>query len=414
MELLKYLFNPHLDLPQRTMSHKSYCIDRLTRLPEELLIVICRQLSPVDIVSLSLCNHRLHTLFCNYYQFPTLRSDRLSIFIRLEKDLPEYFACDVCNFLHRYDGSESFGPSGLVHHRSSQLPCVRKGYQWKAEFIGGSSTSLRTHQDFAHSAHRVSFLHIKLAMRRYWYGPRSGINTDCLAFTQVLERPHPWQELGLSSSLCQNIRFLFSIEAQIWPEPLGVHIRMQDIVLFDLWEDSKTEVPPMSHPMWSYEICRHTPLDPKAAEIESVYNGDSSSFPFTCTKCNTVSLVEFRRIDCRLALVMTRWINVGAGIHRDDPLWKFHAYKCNYEPRTHRDNLLWRLRARYSMDGMMPDELSSSLMLQSPRVCFERTASLSFQDLRSRNISYLRGDRYKKGQPFTYEQKPDFWHISYK
>lgn len=394
MELFKGFFNPRFSLPDQAICPRSYFKDRLTRLPLELLIQICHLLSPVDLVCLCLCNHRLHTLFRKNYRSPTLRSDRLSIFLRLERDLPEYFACDVCNFLHRYDGSESFGISGLVHRRSSQLPCVRKVFSRQAECIGGSSISIRTHRDFAHSFNRVSFLHIKLAMRRYWYGSHSGINIDSLAYTQVLEHSHPWQEFQSSSSVCQNTRVLSSIEAQICPEPLGVHLRMQDIVLYDLWQDSKVEYAPEAHPMWPFEICLHTPLELKASDIESVYNGERSSFSFTCPRCNTVSLIEFRRIDSRLALVMTRWIDVGTGILREDPLWKIHVYTCD--------------------DGTMPDELPSSLMLQSPRKCFENTTTLSLKDLRSRNMSYLRGNRYKKGRPFIYEKSNRFWHISYK
>lgn len=396
MGALKGRFQPHLGLTDQAICPQSHCIDRLARLPSESLIQICHLLSSVDLVCFCLCNHRLHSLFRANYRFPTLRSDRLSIFIRLERDLPEYFACDVCNFLHRYDGngSESFGISGLVYRRSNQLPCVRKGFYWQAEFIAGSSISIRSHSGFAHARSRVSFLHIKLAMRRYLYGPRSGINTDSLAFTQVFERGHPWKQELLPAQVYRNIRLLFSIDAQICPEPLGVHIRMQDIVVYDLWEDSKIENPAMPHPMWSYEICRHTPLKPQAPEIESVYNGECPSFSFTCQRCNTVALIEFRRVNSRAALVMTRWINVGAGIDRDDPLWKIHSWAFDH--------------------ATMRDKLPSSLKLQSPRKCFESTASLSFQDLRSRNISYLRDDRYKKGKPFDYEKELCFWHISYK
>lgn len=393
MEFLKSFFEPHLDLPRQSISPQSHCIDRLTGLPSELLVRICDLLSPVDIVCLCLCNHRFYNLFQTYYRFPTLRDDKLSIFIRLERDLPEYFACDICNFLHRYDGSESFGLSGTAHETSSGLPCVRKGYDWHAECIGGSSISMRTHVLFPHSKNRLYFLQVKLAMRRHCYGPYSGINTDSLAFTQVREYIHPWQK-SQPSSIYRSIRNLFSIEAQVCSEPLGVHIRMQDIVLHDMWEDSKIQVNSKSYSLWYYEICQHTSLESKASDIESVYNGEKSSFPYTCPRCNTVSLIEFRRIDSRLALVMTRWINLGSGIHRDDPLWKIHVFTCN--------------------DGTMPYELPISLMLQSPRTCFENTTSLSFEDLRSRNISYLRDDRYKKGGAFVSDKANALWHMSYK
>jgi len=91
------------------ISSQPYRLDRLTSLPSKLLTQIYGHLlSPVDRVCLCLCNHRLYILFMTYYQFPSLRCDNLSIFARLERDLPGYCICDICNILHRYDGSERF------------------------------------------------------------------------------------------------------------------------------------------------------------------------------------------------------------------------------------------------------------------------------------------------------------------
>jgi hypothetical protein len=255
---------------------------------------------------------------------------------------------------------------------------------------------MRSHSEFSYVRNRVSFLQIKLAMRRYCYGPQFGINTDSLAFTQVSQYRHPWENPGSSLSVYEPIKMLFSIDAQVCSEPLGVHIRMQDIVLHEIWEDSKIQVDSRLCSMFLLEICRHISLESMTLDIESVYNGKRTSFPYTCHRCNTVSLIKFRRIDSKLALIVTRWINLGPGIHRKDPLWEMHTDVCN----------IWTI----------PDKLPYSLMLQSPRTCFENTSSLSFEDLRSRNISYLRGDRYKEGGPFALERAGSacVWHISYK
>jgi hypothetical protein len=356
--------------------------------------LVCNSLSPVDLVCFCLCNHRLYIIFKIFFHCPTLRDDKLSIFTRLERDLPEYFACDICIILHRYDGSESFGLSGLAGNRSNQLPCVRKGYAWHAEVMGGSSISMRSHSTFVHSANRISFLQVKLAMRRYCYGPHFGINADSLAFTQVREYMHPWGNPKRPCLVYRPIRTLFSIDAQVCPEPLGLHVRMQDMLLFDIWEDSNIEVDGKPYLLSLYEICNHTSFESKASDIRFVYRGKNTSFPYTCPRCNTVSLIEFHRIDSRVALVMTRWINLGPGINREDPLWKLHIFTCN--------------------DGTMPSKLERSLRLQSPRTCFENVASLSFEDLRSRNISYLRGDQYKRSRLFSYDYQFRVWHISYK
>lgn len=99
---------------------------------------------------------------------------------------------------------------------------------------------------------------------------------------------------------------------------------MQDIVLLEIWEDSKIKSP--WSPLADNEICRHISLQSKAADLESIYDGRKDFFSYTCRKCNTESLVEIRRLGSRVALIMTRWVNLGPGRDKEDPLWKIHIY----------------------------------------------------------------------------------------
>jgi hypothetical protein len=174
---------------------------------------------------------------------------------------------------------------------------------------------------------------------------------------------------------------LFSIEARISPQPLGHYIRMQDIILFRIWADSKIDS--SSNHFQYFDICRHTSLKSRASDLDSVYDGKEGFFSYTCPKFNTVSLIEICMLDssCKIALIMTRWVNLGPGLDREDPLWKIHTY--------------------HTSTRSFPKRLHDSLITHSPRKCFEDMGSLSFEDLRSRNISYLRGDQYEKGRPFV-------------
>lgn len=106
-----------------------FCITTLAGLPPELLWSIFDLLPLADLLCLSLCNRRLFELTRRQIDrlAPVTQEDKLTFLSRLERDLPEYFACDICNLLHPYDGSESFGLSGLPHERASKLPCVRAG-----------------------------------------------------------------------------------------------------------------------------------------------------------------------------------------------------------------------------------------------------------------------------------------------
>lgn len=98
----------------------------LAGLPPELFLLISDFRSVVDITCLSLCNRRFRDLSLRQIigQSPLTKHEKLSILNRLERDSPEYFACDICHVLHRYDGSESFGLSEMHQERTCRLPCV--------------------------------------------------------------------------------------------------------------------------------------------------------------------------------------------------------------------------------------------------------------------------------------------------
>lgn len=101
------------------------CMTTLSGLPPELLLSISDYLPLVDRICLSLCNWRLLELTRRQTKWLSSQ-DKFVVLTRLENDLPEYFACAICNLLHRYDGSESFGLSGLPDKRTSQPPCVER------------------------------------------------------------------------------------------------------------------------------------------------------------------------------------------------------------------------------------------------------------------------------------------------
>lgn len=194
MEFLRSCFKPHHEASFQIIRPKIYRMTTLPGLPSKLLFNIFDLLPPVDIKCLSLCNRRLYKLSPAYYRpfSPALaRTEKLSILARLERDLPEYFACYICQRLHKYDRSESFGLSGVVHKRTSKLPCVKKSYDWWEEVGGGTTMSLGTHIHFNHTRNRISHHQLKLVMRRYQLGPMAGINPESLSYTEIRFYRHP-------------------------------------------------------------------------------------------------------------------------------------------------------------------------------------------------------------------------------
>ena len=91
-------------------------------------------------------------------------------------------------------GTESLGLSGLPHERTSRLPCVQidqldKLVGYRVDKWFGVLHTLTTHPLLSYTPYCLSFLQAKLAMRRFYYGPRSGISTDSLSYTQVHQYP---------------------------------------------------------------------------------------------------------------------------------------------------------------------------------------------------------------------------------
>lgn len=80
-------------------------------------------------------------------------------------------------------------------------------------------------------------------------------------------------------------------------------------------------------------------------------------------------------------MVKTRWVNLGPGLDHKDPLWTYHAA----------GSALFRYNT-----GQVIYLLSiKDTKAKSPNLCYESQAPESFEKLRERNISYLKGERYK-------------------
>lgn len=366
----------------------------LDRLPPELLLSIFDFLPLVDLICFSLCNHQLRALFSGQKdQLPYIESNdelntlKLKIIMRLERDLPSYFVCDACILLHRHNGSESLGLPGPIYKRVSPIPCAQDYTKWHMERL-----TLRTHYDkfYTDIGNPLTFMHVRLAMRRFYHGPKYGINVDSLSYTQIKQWP-------LHSTAPDQIA-LFSIDAQILSEPLGVFVRMQDVLLLKTRADFLQRLNSEGFELLKHtlEVCRHVGIRylVKSA-LKSWHNGGRGFVEYDCQICNTDSHIEICDFNSWVALTITRWINLGRGINEADPLWQIHA-----------DNQICTLR----LDPDNPEHLLTT----SPRLCFEKSASQSFKDVQLRNFSYLRDQRYKKTMRYVSCAGASMWLITYE
>lgn len=338
----------------------------LAGLPPELFLLIIDFLSVIDITCLSLCNRRFRELSLRriIVQSSHPEDEKPLVLSRLERDSPEYFACNICHVLHQYDGSESFGLSGLVHERTCRLPCVD---EWFSE-------SCILHALYNWTYH-LSFLQLKLTMRRFYYGSKAGISTDSLSYTQVKQFPP-----GTIS--------LFSQDAVIYPKLPGLHLRIQKIILV---KTRATLVGVLHRIYWQspMRICIHYGPEVVIRFVESLLRRDVASLTHNCGSCNTDTEIKIFGFNGQIALFVTRWTNLGPGLTEEDPLWMTHI------------NPYERL-----------DDPPHPTLFCSPRLCFEKTTSCSYEELQSRNLGYLNDQQYKNGKPF--QAAWDYWYISYK
>lgn len=227
-------------------------------------------------------------------------------------------------------------------------------------------------------------------MRRFDYGPGSGFNTDSLSYKQV--RQHPLLVAD------PDMIMLFSVEAQVCPEPLGLYVRMQDIVLIRTWDglmDISKKWGQGDYPS-NFFICAHNLLSQIMTSIMESSHHAETSFANNCHECNTEVHIETVEFDSKIAFIMTRWMNLGLGLSQVDPMWEQHVSFIYRRPRK--------------FNG---DDLERFLMPYSPRACFENTAPQSLEELRSHNLSYIKDQRYKIVMPLLSGSR-NLWHVSYK
>lgn len=326
----------------------------LADLPRESILSISESLSNVDFCCFAVCNRGV---YCLLQPQPDLSScltscQKFSLITRLERDIPPYFACKPCNLLHRYDGSDRFGVGGLTEAPdllSSSLQycpppsCVRYCPKPTRRFQPWSELSIPGCRE---RCPPFSFLHVKLAMRRFYHGPECGISTDSLSHTQV------WDECVCPSGT--QCIWLFSREAQICTKPLGLYLRIQEIMLLADWRALIDE--PYLSQFDPLVMCPHDgatrPHVHPYLILHAARNLLDSSSKGICHVCNTEFEIELSEIDSQKAVIITRWVNLGPGLHQGGSFWKSHVVSTR----------LWSL---YS--GFDP---SYSVQEQSPRQRF--------------------------------------------
>lgn len=390
---------PEEDTPESCPSPVQGHHTMFTSLPAELILCISNFLdSPEllpDLICFSLCNHRLYELLLpRRRQSDLFDHYKISFLERISHDHPEYFACDMCMILHRYDGSESFGLTSFGGKMDNQLPCMNS----KAWLHQNLITS--DHSD-NYYAPPFSFIHLKLAMRRFRYGKQYGISTDSLSYTTVT---------------CGNLDalFLVSRDVQICPDPPSLYMRIQAIVVVSLLADFTAQL----SKEW-YPRCFGSDIYHIISQITGLFSEfQIISFTCTCSACNTDLHIEICPFDSKIAIIITKWRNLGEGRTPEDWVWGFNTksqwsdlcltrqsnnhfllFPGERDEWRNSDCYLYNFSRRYQ-NGV-----------QDHRARFENMAKRSFEELKLVNLSYLRDEEYRRIMPRII---PGKWMVDFK
>lgn len=359
--------SPIAEIPKQTM---------LAGLPSELLLLVAEFLFWEDVACMSLCNRRLYATFCLWINsMPRSRNGKLYLLTRLERDLPCYFTCYVCHILHKFDASQKHWAGTLTvtdHQRANKR--INDLSRWFDE-VFRLSPIVR---------YKSYCRHVELIRTSMNYGRLFGFSIDSVTHTGVNLHNMNMKSTG------PHITSLYSTDAQICsssePSCLRVIVRVQQIMFVQHHQRYLMYCDPngrdiKSPPLSMSTICEHLSMDEFADIVNSTlrayHNGEKSpSSSHTCAsnECDTNYRIEICECETDPALVITTWFQLGPDLSPNDS-------QCN----------------SHSMDYTQTSAGTGKVNLErcdtkvGVRVCFE-----NFNTLQSRNLSYLKNQRYKE------------------
>lgn len=336
----------------------------LIALPPEVLLIIASHISLTDRCCILLCNHYLLATIgrgvLSDLQPGTSEAegDRERFLTRLTRDFPSQFFCHNCSRIHSQD---RFGPPGPAMQPRHPLHCAPSPRETTLRQM------LRAHPYPRLNRYLLTFSHVQLAMKTYHHGPKHGVSTDSLAFVSV--------HVLDNEPNCKRMTTLLSVEARIISHPESFGLRIQTWSLL-----RSTETNELLSASRFVRICDHIPkagsdisrlieaeLGPHKTKVEKCVTIDV----LRCRQCSTEYQIKLRMLgDEGLALVITKWLDLGQGLTPNDIKWRYLGFE-------------YREKAISELPGKI-------------RQRFESESELSQDELLSRNASYLTGDRFMK------------------
>ena len=323
--------------------------------------MIALQLPLSDAANFALVNHRLSALI-GPTSWPRLRESAVATGHReqflstLSLDIPSWFYCHSCSYLHPRD---RVGPPGPWKQPSKRLLCRSTNFE----------DPLSQYMPFG-TFYSFAFHHLQLVMLRHYRGPGYGIPTNELSFLQV-------EELGENLPRGMITRLL-SVDARVCAQPARLCLRLQTwVVLHTRDQDLVLEKSKC------VSVCRHLMAD--YGEIAQLIESSLDEYSKRAQKPQGPNLRWCRHCRCSyqlqvldtvsdgLAVVITVWLDLGSGLSPMDPKWSGFAAA--------------------SLVGDQESEQAGEA--EKCMMDFEKEEGMVQQALTTRNASYLIDQRYK-------------------
>ncbi|KAJ5103064.1 hypothetical protein N7532_003593 [Penicillium argentinense] len=391
----------------------------LLDLPIEILFMVTDYLSPVDIACLALCSRGVKSIFTSWDgrllgDMPFLRDlgdtsgERSTLLTRFIHDNPNFYICARCLRLHNW---RKFPPPS----RFVPPACFP---EFKDLAVHGNCAKLREKQFpiglpfYAGIEYELHFPHVQLAMKRFYHGKEHGIHTDSLCFTEATISRDPVKRDILYGFMPhqESVKrtYLTSVDARFRTRPPSLCIRIQSLVMIN--SQDVAVFPELKHTMCAHftYICsgKHGILSvyPDARSFLKGYSmADNHG---QCLQCGIEWDLEIRMIGTKhLAVVVTRWLDLGPGIPINGRKWNDYYWVYNYR----------LIHSLIPMREMWNNPFDN---VRLPRASFESGVvdahsknNLSHEELCIRNLSLLDGERFRDVLELSASGQGNLWAI---
>lgn len=262
---------------------------------------------------------------CLSLQNPEIRAPFLS---ELSKDLPKYFVCYRCVQLH-----------------------ASSAVQWPRTTPKTLTRCLEEERAFEHcpqSGILLRFPHIQLVMNRRDLGPSHGFPLEAFQSTEVME-----------SDLFRNI-VLLSVDAQIVSNELLMRSQQWVLLPHNRRDELVTKrfFRHFCHHIWALGKAGENPATLIKSRLDLLEEqGRCYTSTVQCLKCPMDFVMDVVDLGERgIAGCLTRWINLGAGLHPSDPKWRSHLGKPLPQEVTYEPHPLGSIRSSFENQTAIPFE----------------------------------------------------------